>query len=211
MKVVAINGSPKVKGNTYQALEAMAGVLAEQGIETSILQVGKERIGGCVGCNTCAVRQDRQCVFKDDIVNDAVEQLAAADGIIVGSPVYYAGLNGSLKSFLDRVFYVCGANHSLLRHKVGVAVAVARREGGTPTVDQINKYFQITEMILPSGNYWTAVHGGAPGEVLQDTEGMHTLLTAAANMGWVMRLIQHGKQAVPAPAFEARPRTNFIR
>lgn len=211
MKVVAINGSSNRTGNTARALDEVQSALQAAGIECVRLDIGSKPLHGCVGCGTCFGRKDRRCVFKDDPVNDWLEMLFAADGLVIGSPTYYAGINGALKSLLDRAFFVAGANGSLFRHKVGAAVAAVRRAGSLPALEQINKYFTISEMIVAAGNYWSMAFGLQPGEAESDLEGMQCMRVMGENMAWIMKLIEHGRAAVPPPAAQAKIPMNFIR
>ena len=205
MKVLLINGSPRKDGNTAIALNEMVKVFEKEGIETEIMNIGHKDIRGCIACGKC--RQLGKCVF-DDIVADAGEKLAQADGLVVGSPVYYASANGTVTSFMDRLFY---SNRSDLRMKVGASVAVARRGGQTTTFDQLNKYFTISGMPVASGQYWNGVHGSLPGEAGQDSEGLQQMRTLAANMAFLMKSIALGKEKYGLPEREAPERMNFIR
>lgn len=205
MKVLLINGSPRKDGNTAIALNEMIKVFEKEGMETEIMHIGHKDIRGCIACGKC--RQLGKCVF-DDIVAEAGEKLAQADGLVVGSPVYYASANGTVTSFMDRLFY---SNRSDLRMKVGAAVAVARRGGQTTTFDQLNKYFTISGMPVASGQYWNGVHGSLPGEAGQDSEGLQQMRTLAANMAFLMKSIALGKEKYGLPEREAPERMNFIR
>lgn len=205
MKVLLINGSPRKDGNTAIALNEMIKVFEKEGIETEIMHIGHKDIRGCIACGKC--RQLGKCVF-DDIVAEAGEKLAQADGLVVGSPVYYASANGTVTSFMDRLFY---SNRSDLRMKVGASVAVARRGGQTTTFDQLNKYFTISGMPVASGQYWNGVHGSLPGEAGQDSEGLQQMRTLAANMAFLMKSIALGKEKYGLPEREAPERMNFIR
>ena len=183
MKVLAINGSPKGNGNTATALNLMADVLKEQGIETEILHIGNKDIRGCVACRSCA--KTGRCVF-DDIVNETAEKFEAGDGMVIGSPVYYASANGSLISLLDRLFY---SNRSDLTMKVGASIAIARRGGASATFDELNKYFTISGMPIVSSYYWNSVHGRDKGEAVEDAEGLYTMRMLAKNMVFLMKSI----------------------
>ena len=205
MKVLLINGSPKVKGNTAFALEQMAEVFAAEGIETEIIQVGSRDIRGCIGCGKC--HQAGKCVF-DDLVNEVAVKLAEADGMVVGSPVYYASPNGTLISFLDRLFYSKSCD---LRMKVGASVVVARRGGCTAAMDVLNKYFTISQMPLASSCYWNMIHGSKPGEAAQDPEGIRTMRTLAKNMAFLMKAVAARKETSGLPEPEPFAFTNFIR
>lgn len=209
MKVVAINGSPNVNGNTAYALDVVCGALREKGIETERVEIGKKALHGCVGCGVCSAKTNRRCVFDDDMLNSTMDTLIAADGLIIGSPVYYAGINGALKSFLDRAFFVASANGHLFRHKVGAGVVAVRRGGEAAAWEQINKYFTISEMFVPSSTYWNMVFGLKPGEAARDTEGTQTMRTLGKNMAWLLEAVA-AKRATLPPA-EEREMMNFIR
>ena len=206
MKLLLINGSPKVKGNTAFALEQMAEVFAAEGIETELIQVGSQQIRGCTGCGACY--KNGKCVF-DDLVNEVAEKLKEADGIIVGSPVYYASPNGTLISFLDRLFYSSGTIDK--RMKVGASVVVARRGGTTAAMDVLNKYFTISQMPLASSSYWNIIHGAKPGEAAQDAEGIRTMRNLAKNTAYMMKAFAAAKDTVELPEPEPKAFTNFIR
>ena len=205
MKVLLINGSPKTNGNTAFALEQMAEVFAAEGIETEIIQVGSKDIRGCIGCGQCY--KAGKCVF-DDLVNEVGEKLAQADGMVVGSPVYYASPNGTLISFLDRLFYSASYD---LRMKVGASVVVARRGGCTAAMDVLNKYFTISQMPVASSSYWNLIHGSKPGEAAQDPEGIRTMRNLAKNMTFLMNAIDAEKEVSGLPEPEPKAFTNFIR
>ena len=205
MKVLMINGSPHAEGNTYLALREMEQVFHAEGIETELLHIGHLDIRGCVSCGGC--RKTGKCVF-DDVVNQAAETFAACDGLVVGSPVYYAAANSTLVSFLTRLFYSTPFSKSM---KVGAAVAVARRGGLTATYDELNKFFGISGMPIAAGQYWNGVHGAAPGEAAQDVEGMQMMRTLAKNMSFLMKSIALGKSAYGLPEREPYSPMNFIR
>ena len=205
MKVLLINGSPKVKGNTAFALEQMAEVFADQGIETELIQIGNKNIRGCIACGNCY--KTGKCVF-DDEVNAVARKFEEADGMVVGSPVYYASANATLIAFLDRLFY---SAHIDKRMKVGACVTVARRGGCSATFDELNKYFTISGMPVASSHYWNMIHGAAPGEAAQDAEGIATVRNLAKNMAFLMKSIALGKEAYGLPEYDKRQMTNFIR
>ncbi len=211
MKVVTINGSPHEKGNTALALDTLGAELEARGIQTERINIGKDMLHGCVGCWACAKQRNMQCRFNDDPVNGWIAAMAEADGMVIGSPVYYAGINGALKSFLDRAFFVAANNGNPFRHKVGAAVTVVRRGGSLPAYEQINKYFSICEMFMPSGNYWNMAYGMLPGESAKDAEGMQCIQVLGANMAWLLQLIAYGKGAVPPPPAVKKIPMNFIR
>ena len=205
MKVLMINGSPHVDGCTARALTEVGAALNSRNIEYEILQVGHLTLRGCNGCGACSTL--KKCV-TDDIVNVALEKMKDCDGLVIGSPVYYASANGTLISFLDRLFY---SSHFDKRMKVGASVAVARRGGCSATFDQLNKYFTITGMPVASSQYWNSVHGAAPGQANEDAEGLQTMRTLAKNMTFLMKSIALGKEQFGLPEKEAPQRTNFIR
>ena len=205
MKVLIINGSPRVNGNTSVALAEMEKVFAKNGIETETVQVGGMEIRGCLGCGYCF--KNGTCAV-DDIVNELAPKFEACDGLVVGSPVYYAAANGTLVSLLDRLFYSTKFNKTM---KVGAAVAVARRGGCSATFDQLNKYFTIAGMPVAPSQYWNSVHGRKPGEAAQDEEGLQTMRTLAENMSFLIKSIALGKEAYGIPEKEPWTMTNFIR
>ena|SRR5574344_350715 len=208
MKVVALNGSPKSGGNTYFAIKAVLEELEEEGIETEILQVGNKEIHGCGACGSCGRNKNMKCAI-DDVVNEYLPKMAEADGIIIASPVYYASMSGTLKSFLDRAFYVAGANGGLFRHKVGAAIAVSRRSGEVATFDNLNHYFTITEMFVASSNYWNVAHARNPREIQKDEEGLQTMRILGRNMAFLIKSINLNKENLPVK--EPKIMTNFIR
>ena len=205
MKILMINGSPRPNGNTALALNEMVGVFEKNGIECQVVNVGQMAIRGCVGCLSCA--KTGKCAF-DDIVNELAVEFEKCDGLVVGSPVYYASANGTLVSLLDRLFY---STHFSKTMKVGAAVAVARRGGISSTFDELNKYFTISGMPVASSQYWNGVHGRAPGEAAQDEEGLQTMRTLAQNMSFLIKSITLGKEKFGLPEKEAGIRTSFIR
>ena len=204
MKVLLINGSPRKEGNTHIALSEVAGALRAGGAETEIVPIGTKAIQGCIACNRCA--ELGRCVFDDGPYRTIREKLAAADGIVVGSPVYYAGPNGSLCALLDRLFY---SSSRLLRHKPAAAVVVCRRGGASAAVDRLNKYFTINDMPVVPSQYWNSVHGRLPGEAALDAEGLQTMRTLGRNMVWMLKNMKNGGE--PAPEREEAVRTSFIR
>ena len=205
MKVLMINGSPREEGNTAAALAEMAGALREEGIEVETVQVGREAVRGCVACGGCGTLG--KCVY-DDMVNELAAKFSEADGLVLGSPVYYASANATLSALLDRLFMSSKFDKTM---KVGAAVAVARRGGITATFDQLNKYFFISGMPVASGQYWNGVHGRVPGEAVQDLEGMQQMRTLARNMAFLMKSIALGKEAYGLPEREPGIHTNKIR
>ena len=211
MKVVAFNGSPKKEGNTYHAIKLVADELEKEGIETEIVNIGNRKIRGCMGCNKCRENMDEKCIFDDDAVNEMIQKLKDVDGVILGTPVHYTDMSGTMKSFLDRLFYVNGANGNFLRHKVGVSVVAVRRSGGLTALNQLNSYLNYSEMIVPTSYYWNVIHGKTPGEVLKDEEGVCTLKTLGRNMAWAMKLVEKGKDSVKKPEKIEKASMSFIR
>ena len=205
MKILLLNGSPRPNGNTAAALDEMEAVFAAEGLETERVQVGNRVIRGCIACGKCAGLG--RCVF-DDLVNELAPKLEACDGLVVGSPVYYASANATLVAFLTRLFY---STHFDKTMKVGAAVAAARRGGLTATYDELNKFFGISGMPIASGQYWNGIHGREPGEAAQDAEGLQGMRTLARNMVFLMKSIQLGKETYGIPEREPFQRTNFIR
>lgn len=207
MHVVLINGSPRAKGNTRLALDTIADELEREGIETEIIHVGGEPIHGCIACGYCGRSENHRCVFKDDLVNDTAEKMRQADGFILGSPTYYAGIAGSMKCFLDRVFYT---SSSYFSYKVASAVAVVRRTGGLDTLHQLHNYLGLAETVMPSSQYWTVGYGMDKGELEQDGEGMQTIRKHAKAFAWLLKVVDAGKQSIPLPPKEDHLFTNFI-
>lgn len=206
MKVLMINGSPHAAGSTYTALHEMEQVFEKNGIETEMLHVGNMDIRGCVACGYCY--KNGKCAF-DDLVNEVAKKLEEADGLVVGSPVYYASANSTLTALLDRLFYSSGGIDKTM--KVGAAVVSARRAGTTAAFDQLNKYFTISGMPIASGRYWNGIHGNKPEETIQDEEGMQIMRSVAENMSFLIKSIALGKEAYGLPESEKKIMTNFIR
>ena len=205
MKVLILNGSPRTEGNTAIALNEVARTLNGEGIETITLNIGKESIRGCLACNWC--REHGKCVI-DDKTNEVAQLFEQADGLVIGSPVYYASANGTLISLLDRIFHGTKFDKTM---KVGASVAVARRGGCSSTFDQLNKYFTISGMPVASSQYWNQVHGLAPGDALKDEEGLQTMRTLARNMAFLIKSIALGKEKYGLPKKEDPVSTHFIR
>lgn len=208
MKVVLFNGSPKSEGCTFTALSEVAKILNENGIETEIFQLGNKPIRGCIGCGACS-KLDGQCVFDDDVVNEALKAAATADGFVFGSPVYYASANGAMISLMDRMFYAGGR---YFIGKPGACVVSARRAGTTASLDVLHKYLQFAGMPIATSSYWNMVHGNTPDEVRKDLEGMQIMRNLGRNLAWLLQCIEAGKAAgIKAPERENKERTNFIR
>jgi multimeric flavodoxin WrbA len=211
MKVLAFNGSPKKEGNTYRALRLVLDEIEKEGIETEIIHVGSQQVKSCTACGMCAKNKDEKCVLVGDDVNFWIQKMKEADGILLGSPVHYAGISSVMKSFLDRSFYVISNNGGLLRHKVGASVTAVRRTGGIPAIDMMNRYILYSEMVMPSSNYWTIIHGAMPGEIEKDEEGLQIMRLLGKNMAWLLKVVELGKETYPAPEREKKTRMNFIR
>jgi multimeric flavodoxin WrbA len=207
MNVLLINGSPHKNGCTFTALSEIAGELERQGIESRIFSIGTKAIRGCIACGKC--RETGYCSFSDDPVNECIDLMKKADGIVAGSPVYYASPNGALLALLDRVFYAGG---NAFAYKPAAAIVSCRRGGAASAFDALNKYFTISSMPVVSSQYWTEVHGQTPEEVRQDLEGLQVMRTLGRNMAWLLKCIAVAKETVPFPEKEpVRHRTNFIR
>ena len=205
MKVLIINGSPHAKGNTSIALNEMVKIFESAGVETKIVHVGNKMIRGCIGCGKCY--EKGKCVFEDD-VNKTAPLFEEADGVIIASPVYYGSANGTLISFLDRLFF---STHFDKTMKVGASVAIARRSGCTATFDELNKYFLMSSMPLASSQYWNNIHGLNPGDAEKDLEGLQTMRALARNMIFLMNSIALGKEKFGLPEKEEWVATHFIR
>ena len=203
MKVLILNGSPRVNGCTARALEEVSKTLNEEGIETETINVGNKDIRGCIACNSCS--KTGKCVFND-IVNDIAVKFENADGIIIGSPVYYAGSNGTIISLLDRLFY---STHFDKTMKVGACVLSSRRAGSTSAIDEINKYFTICNMPIVSSSYWNEVHGFTASDVEKDKEGLQTMRNLGRNMAFMIKSIKLGKEKYGLPKIEKGEFTSF--
>jgi multimeric flavodoxin WrbA len=211
MKVIAINGSPKKEGNTYHALNMVGNELKASGIDFEILHIGHKMIHGCIGCGKCAINKDEKCHMDTDDLNQWIQQIKDVDGIILGSPVYYSGIAGTMKSFLDRLFYVSGVNGGLLRHKVAAAVVAVRRTGGSATLDGLYHYLTYSEMLIATANYWNVIHGAAPGEADKDVEGKQIMRVLGKNMAWMLKMKEATVDAIAPPTREMKEAMNFIR
>ena len=206
MKVVAFNGSPRKGGNTEQCLKMIEKELSAQGIEMEIIQVGNQ-VKGCMACYHCLNTGSGHCVQKD-AVNEWIDKMVEADGIILASPVYYGGISGGMKCFLDRAFLSAG---NKLHHKVGAAFVTLRRSGGLETYQQLNAYMNTMEMVIATSDYWQAIHGLDKGEIMQDTEGVEVIPKLGRNMAWLMRVIDAAKGKIDPPQTGQRTMTNFVR
>lgn len=205
MKVLLINGSPRKEGNTSIALKEVADELNKEGIETETIQIGMQVIRGCLACGYC--HKNGKCVI-DDIVNKISEKFKEADGLVIASPVYYASANGTLISFLDRLFYSSPFDKTM---KVGASIAVCRRGGASATFDELNKFFTISNMPVVSSQYWNSLHGRNVGEAKEDLEGLQTMRTLARNMAFLIKAINDAKDKYGLPEKEKHVMTNFVR
>lgn len=205
MKVLMINGSPHPKGNTYIALHEMEIVFESEGVEVEILNIGNKDIRGCIACRSCS--KTGKCVF-DDTVNETAEKFRECDGLVVGSPVYYAPANATLVAFLTRLFY---STHFDKTMKVGALLSPRRRGGLSATFDELNKFFTISGMPVASGQYWDSIHGREQGEAAEDGEGLQSMRTLARNMAFLMKSIALGREKFGLPEREPFAPTNFIR
>lgn len=204
MKVLIINGSPRMEGNTSIAVREMENIFREEGIEAEVLQIGNKDIRGCIACNGCA--EIGKCVF-DDVVNEAAKKFEEADGLVIASPVYFASANATLIAFLDRLFY---STHFDKTMKVGASVVCARRGGCSATFDELNKYFTISNMPLASSQYWNSIHGRDKGEAEMDEEGKQTMRVLARNMSFLIKSIALGREKFGLPRTEEHLWTHFI-
>lgn len=205
MKVLILNGSPRVNGNTTIAVNEMVSIFTAEGVEAEVMQIGNQAIRGCIACGSCS--KNGKCVF-DDVVNEIAPKFETADGLVIASPVYYASANATLIACLDRLFYSTGFDKTM---KVGASVAVARRGGCSATFDELNKYFTIAGMPIASSQYWNSVHGRLKGEAEQDLEGLQTMRALARNMTFLMKSISLGREKYGLPEKEAWQATHFIR
>lgn len=205
MKVLMINGSPRAKGNTALALAEMEKIFREEGIEVEIVHVGNKDVRGCIACGSC--RKNGKCVFGD-VVNELAPKFEECDGLVVGTPVYYASANATLIACLQRLFYSTSFDKTM---KVGAGIAVARRGGLSSTFDELNKFFTISGMPVAASKYWNSVHGAAPGQAAEDEEGLQVMRTLARNMAFLMKSIALGKEKYGLPEKESPKHTNFIR
>ncbi len=187
MKVVAFNGSPRKEGNTAALIKHVLAELEKEGIETEVVQVGGKRIHGCTACGKCYEKIDKKCVIDKDIVNECIEKMLEADGIILASPTYFADLTPELKALIDRAGFVAKANNEMFRHKVGAAVVAVRRAGSIHVFDSINHFFTISQMIIPGSSYWNMGIGLDEGDVEKDEEGIQTMQTLGKNMAWLLK------------------------
>jgi multimeric flavodoxin WrbA len=204
MKVVALNGSPHGDGAVHKGIAVMAAELEKEGIQTEIIHVGHLQVHGCIDCGTC--RELRACVFNDDPVNECAGKINDADGLILGSPVYYGSIAGTFKSFLDRLFF----SGLRLKGKAAAVVVSLRRTGGINTLHQLNNYLNLSQAVISPSVYWEVIHGNNEEEVLEDREGLQIMEISARNMAWLLKTLAFGKKEIPLPPSIKRERTNFI-
>ncbi|MCL2008778.1 MAG: flavodoxin family protein [Treponema sp.] len=205
MKVIALNGSPHGDRGTGLGINLMKNVLEKEGVSVEVVHVGDQLIRGCVDCRKC--RELKRCAIDGDILNETRDKIDEADGIILGSPVYYSGIAGTFKSFLDRLFFT-GVN---LRYKAAATVVSVRRSGGLPAFHQLNNYLNLAGAIITPGVYWNVIHGRSADEISKDEEGIHIMETQARNMAWLIKVLAAGKKEIPLPEHPKRAFTNFIR
>ena len=209
MKVIAINGSPNKKGNTWDALKTAGEPIKAEGIDFEIIHIGNKHVHGCIACKNCKTNKNNKCSINSDGLNDLLEVIREADGIILGSPVYYSGIAGTMKCFLDRLFYVSGSNGNWMRHKVGASVVAVRRSGGSATWNGLNHYLTISEMTVASSNYWNIIHGTVPGDAEHDKEGVQVMQVLGANIAWLLKMKQSNE--ISAPPQTQKIFTSFVR
>ena len=205
MKIALLNGSPNKNGCTFTALSECAGAIEEMGAETEIIQLGTKPVRGCIDCGRCGEKRDRKCVFDDDVCNEISDRLYAADGIIIGSPVYYASANGTLCAVLDRIFY---SSYGAFAGKPAAAVVSCRRGGASAAFDRLNKYFTINQMPVISSTYWNSVHGSSPEDVKKDLEGLQVMRALGRNMVFLIESIK--RAGITPPEQERKVFTNFM-
>lgn len=210
MNVIAFNGSPRKDGNTQYALTVVGEEIAKAGIEYEIIHVGNKNIRNCIACGKCRENKNERCIINDE-VNDWIQRMKQADGILLGSPVHYAGIAGTMKSFLDRAFYVTSSNNYMLRNKVGATVVAVRRSGGMTAFDSLNHYLLYSEMIIATSNYGNIIHGRDQGEALKDEEGNQIMRVLGKNISWLLTVLEAGKSKVNPVPLESKTYTNFIR
>ena len=189
MKVVAFNGSPRKNGNTYSIINMVFEELKKENIETELVQLGGNLVRGCTGCRQCVENKNNRCILEDDIINDCIAKMIEADGIILGSPVYYSNVTTEMKALIDRAGVVSKANGTLLRNKVGAGVVALRRGGGVHAVNSMNYLFMANEMVIPGSTYWNLVLGKDPGEVNNDEEGIRNMKNLGQRMAWLLKKI----------------------
>lgn len=211
MKVIAVNGSPRSRGNTFLALTMVGKELIKCGIDVEYVHIGNKAPRGCMCCYGCLKSQNQMCVIQDDIVNDLIQKIQHADGLLLASPEYYASMTGGMKAVLDRIFFVAQVNGALFRGKVAAAISVSRRSGGIGTLMELHKYFLYAEMIIATSMYWAQIFGQNIGEVEDDIEGIQAMRVLGNNMAWILQMKEATKHTIPQPPREYQEAMNFIR
>ena len=211
MKVIGFNGSARKKGNTSVLIRKVFDELEAEGIETNLVNLGAQSVNGCLACMKCFENKDGHCVQTKDALNDWLDEMTAADGIVLGTPVYYANVSGQIKCFLDRAWMVARANGNMFKRKAGVGVVAARRAGAVSTMHALNTYFTIAEMVIAGSTYWNMGYGRDKEEALQDGEGLQTMANLGKNLAWLIKTIDASKGKVSAPETSMDVATNFIR
>lgn len=211
MKVVAFNGSPRKGGNTEALLKRVCARLEKHGIETEVIKIGGELLSGCTACGACFKTKNMSCVIYNDPLNEWITKMVEADGILLGSPTYFADMTPEMKTLIDRAGYVTLANGSALKGKVGAAVSSVRRAGSINAINSMSNFFTISQMIIPGSSYWNMGYGAARGESEHDVEGMQTMDNLGENMAWIMKCIEASKGTVPPPETNTSEQMNFIR
>jgi multimeric flavodoxin WrbA len=207
VKVLVINGSPHGEGTTYGGICIAKKELEEQGIEVEVVHIGDKLIRGCMNCGGCIKLNQRRCIYDDDIVNRCIEKMETSDGLILASPVYYSGINGTMKCFCDRFFYAAAP----LQYKAAAAIIALRRSGGVPAYNQLNNYLELANAVLVPSKYWNVIHGRNAEEIQEDLEGVQIMQTIGRNMAWLLQVLENSKGVVEKPKLGARIRTNFVR
>lgn len=211
MKVMGFNGSARKDGNTSILIQKVFEELEAEGIETKLVNLGSKSVNGCLACMKCHENKDGHCVQKKDELNDWLDEMKACNGIILGTPVYFADISGQIKCFIDRTGMVSRANGNMFQRKVGAGVVAVRRAGSVSAFHSLNAYFTIAEMIIVGSSYWNMGYGRDKGEVLQDGEGLQTMANLGKNMAWLIKTLEAGKEVVPSPETSIAVITNFIR
>ena len=212
MKVIAFNGSSRAKGNTDYAINFVAKELKNENMEIEVINIGSQEIKGCTGCYHCVTNKTGKCIINTDKVNEYIEKIKDADGIILAAPTYFANIPGTMKNFLDRAFFVLsyGFEVTPLRYKIGAGIVAVRRSGGIPTADALNKFLSNSEMIIPASSYWNVIHGLMPGDAEKDEEGKQTMKVLGKNMAYFLKM-KEAANHIKAPEPEEKIMTNFIR
>lgn len=207
MKVLVINGSPHAEGTTYGAICLAKQELIDRGIEVEVVHIGDQLIRGCQNCGGCIRLGQRRCIYNDDVVNACMDKMETADGLILASPVYYAGIAGTMKCFCDRFFYAAAS----VQYKAAASIIALRRSGGLPAYNQLNQYLELANAVMVPSKYWNVIHGMNAEQIQEDKEGVQIMQTLGRNMAWLLQVLENSKESVERPLHGARIRTNFIR